>query len=128
MWLNSSGVINTAGYPADFFVLATPTVTSVSIALDGQFAGVVAAPDAEITVNAGGGSPNDYSGALIGRSVRLNGPLGFHYDESLALNRLWPVGPATPAVLTAASAGPNGFHFVVSGGRRWLCLSGSGVG
>ncbi len=113
--LSSSAVINTAGYPGDFFVLAAPTVTSVSITLDAQFAGVVAAPDADIAVNAGGGSPNDYSGALIGHSVRLNGPLGFHYDESLALNPLWPVGPPTPAVLTAASVGPDGFQFVVSG-------------
>ncbi len=115
LWLSSSAVINTAGYPGDFFVLAAPSVTSVSIALDGQFAGVVAAPDADIAVNAGGGSPNDYSGALIGHTVTLNGPLGFHYDESLALNPLWPVGPPTPAVLTAASAGPNGFQLVVSG-------------
>jgi hypothetical protein len=41
------------------------------------------APNADISLS-GGGSVGEFSGALVGNSVKMNGNTQFHYDEALA--------------------------------------------
>ena len=49
----------------------------------GQFTGVLVAPSADLTLNGGGNSNEDFCGSLMVNSARFNGHFSFHYDESL---------------------------------------------
>ena len=51
---------------------------------NGEFTGVLVAPNADLTMNGAGNSRQDYTGALMVNSVRMNGHFNFHYDEALA--------------------------------------------
>lgn len=82
--VGGNGVINQPGYPLDFILYCAPTVTSLSFSGNGQFSGAIVAPNADVTMNGGGKSNNDYCGCLIANSVKMNGHFGFHYDEAMA--------------------------------------------
>ncbi len=82
--ISDGGVINMQGYPANFAVYAASTVTSVSFSGNGQFSGVLVAPNADATMNGGGKYDNDFEGALVVNSVTMNGHFKFHYDEALS--------------------------------------------
>lgn len=45
--------------------------------------GCIYAPNAEITANGGGSSP-EFVGAMVGHTVKTSSKMAFHYDESLA--------------------------------------------
>ena len=49
---------------------------------NGYWSGLVYAPYASVTLN-GGGANGDMSGAIVGKSITLNGQVQFHYDENL---------------------------------------------
>jgi hypothetical protein len=59
---------------------ATPK--QVSISGNGSVEAMVYAPDADIIMN-GGGNMGDFSGSVVGNTVKFNGNTRFHYDESL---------------------------------------------
>jgi hypothetical protein len=44
---------------------------------------VLVAPNADLRMNGGGSSYEDFIGALIVKSVTMNGHFKFHYDEAL---------------------------------------------
>ena len=78
-----NGVINKSGYAANCIVYFAPTVTSLAIGGNGEFTGIIAAPEADTKLNGGGNTVNDYIGCLLVNSVVLNGHYKFHYDEAL---------------------------------------------
>jgi len=60
-----------------------PTVTSFDFNGNGEFTGVLVAPNANVRMNGGGHADNDFEGALVANSITMNGHFKFHYDESL---------------------------------------------
>ncbi len=114
--ISDGGVINMQGYPQNFMVFATPTITNLTVNGKGEFAGVLVAPDADATMNGGGNSDNDFMGSLVVNSVKMNGHFMFHFDESLARSPVWPVYASGAATLNAALfVGNSAFRFVVAG-------------
>lgn len=82
--VNGNQTINQPGYPADFVVFCSPSVTSCSFSGNAGFCGVLVAPSANITMNGGGNNSLDFCGALMVNSVTMNGHFNFHYDEALS--------------------------------------------
>jgi len=87
--ISGNGVINQAGNAVNVIFYCMPTVTSVSFSGNGQFTGILVAPNANVTMNGGGSSNEDFSGALIAGSIHMNGHFKFHYDESLGRKPLF---------------------------------------
>ena len=81
--VGGNGVINQNGLAQNFILTCTPSVTSFTFNGNGEFIGVLVAPDAHVTMNGGGKADNDFMGALIADSITMNGHFSFHYDEAL---------------------------------------------
>jgi len=81
--ISGNGVINKSGYAQNFIMYSAPSVTSFSFDGNGEFIGVICAPNAAFQMNGGGKSNNDFEGALVASSVKMNGHYSFHYDEIL---------------------------------------------
>ena len=110
--LASIQFVNHPGQPSDFQYFGLPTNANVtwisdsSIAGNTNFVGLLYAPQAQVTLGAtgeahtgfhhhGGTLACDYQGSCMARTITLNGPMNFHYDE--ALKR---AGPACGFVVT----------------------------
>jgi len=81
--VGGNGVLNLAGYAEDFILECTDTVTSFTFDGNGEFIGVLVAPNADMALNGGGHVNNDFIGAVMMNSIALNGHFSFHYDEAL---------------------------------------------
>jgi hypothetical protein len=81
--LSGNGVVNQTGYAQNFLCWGADAVTSMTLNGNGTFTGIVVAPNADVTLNGGGYSNNDFIGSLISSSVTMNGHFSFHYDEAL---------------------------------------------
>jgi hypothetical protein len=92
---SGNGIVNQNDDPLAFSYWGLPSNTSVSITGNGAFTGTIYAPNADLRFTGGGSSPEDFSGAAIGRTVTMNGHFKFHYDESLRI-----VGPPRGYVVT----------------------------
>ena len=79
-----NGVVNHGGLAKDFQYFGLPSNTEVKIVGNGYFAGVIYAPDAHLHLGGGGNDIEDFVGASISDSVKINGKFQFHYDEALA--------------------------------------------
>ncbi len=75
--------LNPNGFAGSFIVYCAPSVTSFTMNGNGQFTGVLVAPNADLVLNGGGSSEEDFCGALMVKSARFNGHFKFHYDEAL---------------------------------------------
>jgi hypothetical protein len=62
--------------------------TSWTISGNGIWNGIVYAPYADLTMN-GGGSSGEMSGAIVAKSITMNGQVKFHYDEALRHSSLF---------------------------------------
>jgi len=82
--IGGNGVMNPSGFAGNFIVYCAPSVKSFTLNGNGEFTGVLVAPDADVTMNGGGNSDQDFIGALMVNSVRMNGHFKFHYDEALS--------------------------------------------
>ncbi len=82
--IGGNGVLNPNGFAGNFIVYCAPSVTSFTLNGNGEFVGVLVAPNADITMNGGGNSDQDFIGALMVNSVSMNGHFKFHYDEALS--------------------------------------------
>jgi len=87
--VSGNGVINQAGYAADFILFCSPNVKTVSFNGNGQFCGILVAPSADVTMHGGGSADEDFEGALIGGSITMDGHFKFHYDEALGRKPLF---------------------------------------
>jgi hypothetical protein len=66
----------------DFRYYGLPGVTSVMLGGMTNFAGTIYAPWADFTLN-GGGSTNDFAGAIIAKTFTMKGHWVVHFDENL---------------------------------------------
>ncbi|HEX5221700.1 MAG TPA: collagen-binding domain-containing protein [Verrucomicrobiae bacterium] len=82
--VGGNGVLNPNGFAGNFIVYAAPSVTTFTLNGNGEFTGVIVAPNAHAQMNGGGNAVQDFIGALMVNSVKMNGHFQFHYDEALA--------------------------------------------
>ncbi len=82
--IGGNGIVNKTGSALDFFYYGLPTHTSIKFAGNGGFIGAIYAPDADFTLGGGGNNSEDFVGASVSKTVRMNGHFNFHYDEALA--------------------------------------------
>ncbi len=66
-----------------FQYFGLPTNKTVSMTGNAEFAGVVYAPDANLTLGGSGAREFDLIGATVTQTVTMNGHMNFHYDEAL---------------------------------------------
>jgi len=86
--IGEKGVLN-SGSPANFTYWGLNSNTSVKYTGNASFNGMFYAPYADLTMGGGGsGTPIDFTGSSISKTVKMNGKFNFHYDE--ALGRLGP--------------------------------------
>ena len=81
--IGGNGVANLTGYAEDFIVACTPSVKTFTFNGNGEFIGVLVAPEAALTMNGAGSADNNFIGAVMMNSITLNGHFSFHYDEAL---------------------------------------------
>ena len=81
--ISGNQYVNPSGFAGSLIVYCAPTVTSFTLNGNGQFTGVLVAPNADLAMNGGGNSDQDFCGSLMVNSVRLNGHFKFHWDEAL---------------------------------------------
>jgi len=81
--VSGNQVLNPNGFAGSFIVLCAPTVTSFTLNGNGEFTGVLVAPEADLKLNGGGNSAQDFCGCIMVNNVRLNGHFRFHWDEAL---------------------------------------------
>jgi len=81
--ISGNQYINPSGFAGSLIIYCAPTVTSFTLNGNGQFTGVLVAPNADLAMNGGGNIDQDFSGSLMVNSVRMNGHFRFHWDESL---------------------------------------------
>ena len=74
-----NGVSN-PGNPSDCLLYGTDSCTSMQFTGNGDFAGAICAPKAELKVSGNG----DLFGAFVGDTVKIPGNGNVHYDEALA--------------------------------------------
>ena len=79
MSLRGNGLVNNTGIAANAQFFGRPACTAIDISGNADWIGTIYAPSADLTV---GGNGSVY-GALVGKSVTLNGNGNFHYDEAL---------------------------------------------
>ena len=81
--ISGNQYINPSGFAGSLIIYCAPTVTSFTLNGNGQFTGVLVAPNANLAMHGGGNSEEDFCGSLMVNSVGLNGHFKFHWDESL---------------------------------------------
>ncbi len=81
--VGGNGVLNQAGYAEDFILECTPSVTTFNFNGNGEFIGVLVAPEANMNLNGGGHLNTDFIGSIMMNSIGMNGHFSFHYDEAL---------------------------------------------
>ena len=84
-----SAGVNQSGSAAAFAYYGLPGNVSVFIQGIGSFAATIYAPAASVYFGGGGNDELDFSGAVVGRNITVNGKMNVHYDESLGV-----AGPA----------------------------------
>ena len=75
--------VNPSGFAGSLLLYCAPSVTSFTLNGNGQFTGVLVAPNANLAMHGGGNSDQDFCGSLMVNSVSLNGHFKFHWDEAL---------------------------------------------
>jgi hypothetical protein len=81
--ISGNQYINPCGFAGSLIVYCAPTVTSFTLNGNGQFTGVLVAPNANLAMHGGGNSDEDFCGSLMVNSVGMNGHFHFHWDEAL---------------------------------------------
>jgi len=80
--VNGDG-INNLGWATNFVYYGLPTNLGVTLHPNGNFTGMIYAPDANLTLLSGGAGIQDFIGACIMNNIFVNGHYNFHYDEAL---------------------------------------------
>jgi hypothetical protein len=78
-----NGVINKNGNALNFQYYGLDSNTSIDISGNGQFTGVLYAPNASLFLRGGGNNAEDFIGAIVANNITMNGHFNFHYDENL---------------------------------------------
>ena len=77
-----NGINNLSGIANNFNYWGTPNNKELTIQGNGDWIGTVYAPQAVAKFGGGGATGDDFSGAMVVASVKLNGHYKFHYDEA----------------------------------------------
>jgi hypothetical protein len=93
--IGGNGVLNRTGQAINFIYYGLPSNTSLNLSGNGEFIGVIYAPNANFTLNGGGSEESDFIGASVTKTATLYGHYSFHYDENLAR-----VGPFRSFIIT----------------------------
>jgi len=97
------GVVN-PGSALNFSYYGLASNTSISMNGNGEFAGTIYAPQANLSLGGGGNNNMDFVGSCVTGTVTLNGHFKFHYDEALSRR-----GPAREYIVqTWNEISPNG--------------------
>ncbi|MBC8003477.1 MAG: hypothetical protein H7X97_12895 [Opitutaceae bacterium] len=94
--LKGNGVMNYSLDALQFSLYGLPTCTSIDLGGNASFTGTMYAPNAAFKAGGGGNNQYDCVGAVIVKSVSMNGHFTFHYDEALGKN-----GPSSGFVVTS---------------------------
>jgi hypothetical protein len=70
-------------YAANFIYYGLASNTLLDLGGNNTFKGSIYAPSADFTLNGGGNDTIDFQGALVVKSLNVNGHFNLHYDESL---------------------------------------------
>jgi hypothetical protein len=84
--ISGNGIFNTSLLPGNVTLYGNhdPTVAqSMTVDGNGQFAGMIYAPNASVTVK-GGGNSGDIYGSIFANSIFFNGVTSLHYDHAQA--------------------------------------------
>ena len=81
--IGGNGIINQSGSALNCEIWCTPDVKTFNFNGNGEFIGVIVAPEALVNMNGAGYANNDFSGALMADSIKMFGHFSFHYDEAL---------------------------------------------
>ena len=81
--ISGQGMVNGTGSPTNLFYYGLPSNTSIDFTGNGTFTGVIYAPSAALSLKGGGNSAEDFCGASVTKTAKMNGNFNFHYDESL---------------------------------------------
>jgi hypothetical protein len=81
--ISGNQYVNPSGFAGSLILYCAPTVTSFVLNGNGQFTGVLVAPNADLAMHGGGNSDQDFCGSLMVNSVGMNGHFKFHWDEAL---------------------------------------------
>ena len=85
-----NGAINNFSQKAEnLYILGLPTCTSINLAGNAGFIGVIYAPEANLSFGAGGTNTYNFVGSFTAKNISIVGHLNFHFDENLKL-----VGPS----------------------------------
>jgi hypothetical protein len=76
--------VNVGGLAKNLQYFGLPENKEIRIAGNGEFVGVIYAPNAHLHLAGGGNNELDFMGASISNTVQVNGKFQFHYDEALA--------------------------------------------
>jgi hypothetical protein len=75
--------VNTEGNASTFQYYGLPSNRSLTWSGNAQYMGQVYAPNADFSLGGGGNNAMDFQGALVVRSITMNGHFNVHYDENL---------------------------------------------
>ena len=78
--VGGNGILNEGKLPPNLVIQGTTDTKIVKIHGNGDFYGAVYAPEADIDVYGNGAA----FGAVVGKTAKINGNGGFHYDENLS--------------------------------------------
>jgi hypothetical protein len=81
--IGGKGVQNETGNAINFSYYGLPSNTSLSYGGNGTLTGTIYAPQADFTLGGGGSTVNDFVGACVVNSIKMNGHYNFHFDENL---------------------------------------------
>lgn len=84
--ISGNSGLNNNGLPGAFYYYGLPDNTSIKIAGNGAFTGVMYAPEASLSLKGGGNNNYDFVGAAVVNTVDMVGHFSFHYDEALSKN------------------------------------------
>jgi hypothetical protein len=82
MSIAGNGIVNNSTSDMNVQLYGLPTCTSVSLQGNGNWSGIVYAPEAAFSMG-GGGSSGQFSGGVVANTIDMNGEVVFHYDEAL---------------------------------------------
>jgi hypothetical protein len=72
-----------SGKAENLVFLGLPNCTALAYKGNGDFTGVIYAPQADFQLAGGGSGAIDFTGASVTRTIQMNGHYNFHYDENL---------------------------------------------
>jgi len=93
--VSGNGIGNT-GDPTECVIYGLPTCSRIAVSGNGEFCGLIYAPNSDLTLGGGGNSNYAFTGASVSKSAKLGGNVSFYYDEAIRMR-----GPIRGFVLTS---------------------------